>query len=182
MSAPVRADSIAECLQLTVDGSIGQDWPEGLGIKENVDVFPKTAGSGFQPFGQARAALEDDFIVGAGHDPQGLGDVVVLLDNGGTQSRRAKDARRPQDRLPKSRCSNSFTQRPSFACQSRACGSLTADQNRNAKTDSGKRRSARSAAGFLPISHLSRRAARARAAAPSPAILSRRLETAPFPK
>ena len=63
----MRADGIAEFLQLAVDGSLAQGWPEGVGIKENVDVFRKPLDQ-VPAFGQARAALEDDLVAGAGDD------------------------------------------------------------------------------------------------------------------
>jgi len=45
-------------------------------------------------------ATEDDFIVGgAGNGAQGLGDVVVLFDQGGSQSLAAEMFRCPEDRL-----------------------------------------------------------------------------------
>src|ERR1017187_7670873 len=65
----VRADGVAECLQLPVDGSMSQDGPEGLRIKENVDVFRKPLDQ-VPAFDQARAALEDDLVAGGGNDPQ----------------------------------------------------------------------------------------------------------------
>jgi hypothetical protein len=56
---------------------------EGERIKKEVDILGKPLDE-VQAFRQAGAALEDDLVAGVfGDGSQDLGDVVVLLDDGG---------------------------------------------------------------------------------------------------
>lgn len=51
-------------------------------------------------FGEARAALEDDFVAGQGRDDsKRFGDVIVLLDDAGPKSPVAEVIRRLKNRL-----------------------------------------------------------------------------------
>ena len=127
----------------------------------------------FQPFGQARAALEDDFVAGrGGDDPQGLGDVVVLLDDGRAQARGSGNVPPPGGSPARNRDVQKVSRlRLSFACHSRACANpaSTPKSNReNGFKDSCNRR--RLLAGSCRAARRSRRASRARAAARSPRL------------
>jgi hypothetical protein len=71
---------------------------ESFGIKEDVDVLGESLNQ-VPAFGEARAAFKDDSVAATGDDAQGFGDIVVLLDDGRTQSARAKVLCSAQDGL-----------------------------------------------------------------------------------
>ena len=99
---------IAEIPEFPVDGVFSQGGLEGERIEEEVDILGEPLDE-VPAFRQAGAAFEDDLVAGVcGHGPQGLGDVVVLLDDGRAQSLPAKVLCRPQYGLLKIRMFEQF--------------------------------------------------------------------------
>ena len=90
---------VAQILELAVDGILAQGRRECLRVQKKVYVFGEPLNE-IPAFGEARAAFEDELVAGdAGNGAQGLGDVVVLFDERGSQSLAAEVIRCPEDRL-----------------------------------------------------------------------------------
>jgi len=93
----VLTHGVAQPFELPVDGVFTQCRLESFGVKEDVDVLGESLNQ-VPAFGEAGAAFKDDSVA-AGEDAQGFGDIVVLFDDGRTQSARAKVLCGAQDGL-----------------------------------------------------------------------------------
>src|SRR5580693_4420141 len=96
---------------------------EGERIEKDIDVFGKTRNE-IPAFQQARATLEDHFVVARRDDAQDFCYVVILFDHGGTQPLRLEVLGGPEDRLIEIRVLEEPHRSGSLACQCRACGRL----------------------------------------------------------
>ena len=86
----VLANRIAKFLEFSVNGVLAQDWCEGLGIEENINVFRKPLNQ-IPTLGQAGAPFEDDLVAHGTRDgTQGLGNKLLLFDHCRTQATTAK--------------------------------------------------------------------------------------------
>jgi hypothetical protein len=93
------AHDVAQPPQLAVDGVLAERGAEGVRIEKDIDVFRKALDQ-VPAFRQARAALEADLVARRSRDcAQGLGDVVVLFDNGRPQPPALKMRRRLENGL-----------------------------------------------------------------------------------
>jgi len=93
----MTSDGLRQFLQLSVDTPLSERRLEGCGVKKDVDIFRKPLNE-VPSFNQARPAFEDGFVAARGRDDaQGLGNVVVLLDNRWTQGSARENALSPEE-------------------------------------------------------------------------------------
>ena len=92
-------DGVAQSLEFAIDPAPAERRLEGARIDGDVEVFGEPLDQ-VPSLGETRPAFEDHRVaIDPGDDPQGFGDVVVLLDQGGPQPPFSEKSRRLDDGL-----------------------------------------------------------------------------------